>query len=264
MTDQTTASRSETQTGGKNRTPRSEIKTQRKNLEGWKYEPALALDVSPSMFWSAIDERDETEEWPHPHSRRYIVTNFLPLFVGKLAGYDSEAAKEAAASGGNADKSGGVFTAVFSNKAREVGDLNEANVVEKISADDLWTGEGTHVAPAVQMLIDDFNEEFEDDEPGVTRVHEINIITDGEASDWAKLLPYLKAASARRIYNILILGGGDGAKGVYDAYTRAAAENQQADPKGKRHINVALFDAVTDPLEIAQDAIAMTVGESAA
>jgi len=246
------------QTGGENRTPRSEITSQRKNLPGWKYEPALGLDVSPSMSWGADDEENRAHDWPSPYSRRAIVRVFVPIFIGRMAREDSEAAREAAASGGDADKSGGVFAVAFSDKAREVGDLNEANVQQKLDDERMWTGQGTLVAPAVQMLIDDFDEEFSEDEPGVTRVHEINLVTDGEAQDWDKLLPYLKAASQRRIYNIMILGHGDAAKRTYDAYQKAADENQKADPKGRRHIQVVNFDGVTDPVEVAEDALAMT------
>jgi hypothetical protein len=258
MTDvQLDTGRTERSSGGENRTPRSEITSQRKNLEGWKYEPAWLLDVSPSMFWGAEDEEDRSQDWPSPKSRRAIVLQFAPLFIGRLAGEDSEAAKEALAAGGDPDKSGGVFTVVFSNKARVIGDLNEANVVSKLESDDTWTGEGTNIAPGIQLAIDEFDEEFAEDEPGITRVHEINITTDGEAQDWEKALPYLKAASKRRIYNVMILGHGDKAKRTYDAYMKAAAENQAADPKGQRHVQVALFDAVTDPIELAEDGLAM-------
>jgi hypothetical protein len=258
MTDVTLKTDRSEQTGGKNRTPCSEITSARKNLEGYKYEPGLALDVSPSMFWGADDEENREHDWPSSYSRRYIVRQFLPLYIGRMAGYDSEAAAEAAASGGEAGKSGGVFTVAFSNKARELGDLNEANVQEVLDDEETWTGEGTIVAPAIQMLIDDFNEEFSEDEPGITRIHQIDMVTDGEAQDWDKVLPYLKQASPRRIYNIMIVGHGDAAKRTYDAYKKAADENQKADPKGRRHIQVVNFDGVTDSGEIAADALAMS------
>jgi hypothetical protein len=174
-----------------------------------------------------------------------------------MAKEDSEAAKEALASGGDPSKSGGVFTVVFSDRARVVGDLNEANVVATLEDESLWSGEGTNIAPAIKLAIEEFDGEFEDDEPGITRVHEINITTDGEAQDWEKALPYLKAASKRRIYNIMIIGHGTKAKRTYDAYKEAADENQKADPKGQRHIQVVLLDAVTNPVEVAEDALAM-------
>jgi hypothetical protein len=246
------------QTGGPNRTPRSEITSARKNLEGYKYEPALLLDVSPSMFWGAADEEDRSQDWPSSLSRRYIVRQFLPLYVGRMAGYDSEAAREAQASGGAAGKSGGVFTVAFSDKARELGDLNEANVTEVLDDEGTWTGQGTIVAPAIQMAIEDFSEEFSEDEPGITRIHQIDMVTDGEAQDWEKVIPYLNLASARRIYNIMIVGHGPKAKATYDAYKAAADANQKADKNNRRHIQVVSFDGVTDPGEIAADALAMS------
>lgn len=253
------ADRSE-QTGGAHRTPRSEITSIRKNLPGWEYEPAWALDGSPSMFWSAIDENDSSQEWPHPNSRRAIVAGFAPLFIGRLAKEDSMAAQEALKSGGDPDKAGGVFTVMFSDTARVVGDVNEANVQAKLADEQLWTGQGTHVVPAIKLLIQKYEEEFEEEEPGVHRVHEINITTDGEATDWEKLIPYLRAANDYRTYNIMIIGHGSKAKAAYDAYEKAAKDNQAADPHGRRHVNVALLDGVTDPVEVAGDAIAMSAG----
>jgi hypothetical protein len=247
MTDSTTR----TETGGPDRTPRSEITGLRK--PGRKYEPALALDLSPSMYWSAENEDNAGEEYPHPKSRRALLEAFLPLFIVALAKEDSEAEAEQA---GGDDDMGGVMTVGFDRHVIEIGDLNESNHDRKMAKawQDASVG-GTRVGPAVKALIDDYDGEFEDDDPAVTRVHEIAIVTDGEPEDPEALLPYLAAANVKRVYAIAILGHGPKAKAAYDLYQKAADDNQKADKFGKRHVHVILFDGVTNPAEIAEDLI---------
>ena len=57
------------ETGGPNRTPRSEIRPAVSSNR--KKEPVLLLDLSTSMNWGAADEYGP--EWPDPGSRRAIV-----------------------------------------------------------------------------------------------------------------------------------------------------------------------------------------------
>lgn len=240
-----------TETGGPNRTPRSEIVNIRK--PGRKYEPAIAIDFSPSMFWSAVDENNSAEEYPHPNSRRAILEAFLPLFIAALAGTDSEAEAEQA---GGDDEDGGVMAVGFDGHVIKIGDLNESNRERKMAKawQDATVG-GTVVGPALKALIDKYDGEFEDDDPSVTRVHEITLLTDGEPQDPQAVLPYIKAANGKRVYAISILGHGPKAKATYDLYKKAADANQAADEFGKRHVHVVLFDAVTNPREIAEDLI---------
>lgn len=54
-----------------------------------------------------------------------------------------------------------------------------------------------------------------------------------------------------------IIGHGDAALRTYNAYKNAADQNQAQDEFGKRHVHVVLFDAVTDPAEIAEDLITL-------
>jgi hypothetical protein len=249
MTGQSSAGRAET--GGPNRTPRSEIEPLRK--PGRKYEPAIAIDLSPSMYWSADNEDNAAEEYPHPNSRRALLEAFLPLFIVALAKEDSEAEAEQAEGD---DDMGGVMAAGFDRHVIGIGDLNESNIDRKMAK--AWadaTAGGTRVGPALKALIDDYDGEFEDDDPTVTRVHEITLLTDGEPEDPEAVLPYIKAANARRVYAIGILGHGAKAKATYDLYKKAADDNQAADKFGKRHVHVVLWDGVTDPQEIAADLI---------
>jgi hypothetical protein len=240
------------ETGGPNRTPRSEFTSIRK--AGRKYEPAIAIDLSPSMFWSAVDEQNGPE-YPHPESRRAILEGFLPLFIGALAKEDSEAEAEQA---DGDDEDGGVMAVGFDRHVVKIGDLNESNFERKMAKawQDASVG-GTMVGPALKALIDKFDGEFEDDDPSVTRVHEITLVTDGDPEDPDAVLPYIKAANGKRVYVIVILGHGVKAKAAYDRYKKAADANQAADEFGKRHVHVVLFDAVTNPKEIAEDLISL-------
>ena len=80
------------ETGGPNRTPRSEIHSV--VSVNRNKEPVLLLDLSTSMNWGAADEYDP--EWPDAGSRRAIVIEALHGLVRVLEHEDSEAADEQA------------------------------------------------------------------------------------------------------------------------------------------------------------------------
>ena len=239
------------ETGGPDRTPRTEITSVRKHNR--KYEPVLLLDLSTSMDWSAENENDAAGEFGQPgdKSRRKIAIEALPLLVKALASEDSEAAKEQA---GGSDELGGLLTFGFASAPTEIGDLNESNLSRRL-AEITWGG-GTYVVPALKLAIKDYNDEFEDDEDD-TRVHEILILTDGQASDWQDLEPYLLQANANRVYVIAIVGHGAPALATYKEYTQVAQKNQSEDKFGKAHVHVVLFDGVTDPQEIGEDLVTL-------
>ena len=240
-----------TETGGPNRTPREEITSVRKRNR--KYEPVLLLDLSTSMDWSAEDEQDTSGEWgtPGDTSRRKIVIEALPLLVKALASEDSEAATEQA---GGSDELGGLLTFGFATEPVEIGDLNESNLARRLNA--IQCGGGTFVVPALKLALKDYNDEFEDDGDD-TRVHEILILTDGEAKDWQELEPYLAAANANRVYVVAIVGHGTAALNTYKEYKTVADKNQSQDKFGKAHVHVVLFDGVTDPQEIGEDLVTL-------
>lgn len=238
-----------TETGGPNRTPRSEITSVRKRNR--KYEPVLLLDLSTSMDWSAISQDDRSQDYPHPASRRAITEQALPLLITALAREDSEAEAEQA---GGSDEQGGLLTFGFASEATEIGDLNESNATRKLQQ--LTWGGATCVVPALKLALKEYNDEFEDDEDD-SRVHEILIVTDGQASDWRELEPYLLQANANRVFVVAIIGHGEAAMTTYTAYKQAAAQNQAQDKHGKGHVHVVLFDEVTDPAEIAADLITL-------
>lgn len=239
------------ETGGPNRTPRTEILSVRKSSR--KYEPVLLLDLSTSMDWSARDEDDQNAEWGRPGdtSRRRIVIEALPMVVRALAGQDSEAATEQA---GGSDEMGGLLCFGFASDPVEIGDLNESNLAHRLNT--IQWGGGTRVVPALKLALKEYADEFEDDEDD-TRVHEILILTDGQASDWRELEPYLLAADANRVYVVAIIGHGDKALETANEYQHVAEENKRKDKHGKGHVHVVLFDGVTDPAEIGEDLITL-------
>lgn len=247
MTDSTTR----TETGGPDRTPRSEITTVRKKHK--KYEPVLLLDLSGSMDWGADSEDDRSHDYPSPYSRRAIVTEALPLLITALAKEDSEAEEEQAEGD---DELGGLMTFGFASAAVKIGDLNESNAQRKLQG--VQWGGGTHVVPAMKLALKKYDEEFEDDEDD-SRVHLVLIVTDGTADDWRELEEYLLAANANRVYVVAIVGHGDAALRTYNEYKQVADRNQAAGEFGKRHVHVVNFDGVTNPQEIAEDLISLAV-----
>lgn len=235
------------ETGGPDRTPRSEIASVRKKNK--KYEPVLLLDLSTSMDWGADNEDDRSHDYPSPFSRRAIVTEALPLLITALAKEDSEAEGEQAEGD---DELGGLMTFGFASDAVKIGDLNESNAGRKLQG--VRWGGGTYVVSAVKLALKKYDEEFEDDEDD-SRVHLVLIVTDGTAQDWRDLEPYLLAANANRVYVVAIVGHGEAALATYAEYKKTADQNQAADEFGKRHVTVVNFDGVTSPQEIAEDLI---------
>lgn len=238
-----------TETGGPARTPRSEITSVRKRNRS--YEPVLLLDLSTSMDWGAEDETDDAQLYPSKMSRRAIVVGALPLLVKALAAKDSEAEKEQAE---GSDELGGLLTFGFASAPTEIGDLNESNLERRLNS--IQWGGGTEVVPALKLALKEYDDEFDDDEDD-SRVHLILIVTDGQASDWQQLDPYLLAASANRVYAVAIVGHGEKALATYQDYQRVAEQNKAQDKHGKGHVHVVLFDGVTDPVEIGEDLVAL-------
>lgn len=115
------------ETGGPNRTPRSEIGPA--VSANRKKEPVLLLDLSTSMDWGAADEKGP--DWPAPDSRRAIVIGALHGLVRALESEDSEAAAEQA---GGSDERGGLMAHGFANEHVEIGDLNTSNLERRLNS----------------------------------------------------------------------------------------------------------------------------------
>jgi hypothetical protein len=238
------------ETGGPNRTPRSEIHPA--VSANRKKEPVLLLDLSTSMDWGAADEYGP--EWPDAGSRRAIVIEALHGLVRVLEQEDSEAAAEQA---DGSDVRGGLMAHGFGNRHVEIGDLNSSNLEHKLNAIK-WGGK-TYLMPAWKAALADYDEEFGDRDPDEQPTMLTLVITDGEADDWQDFEPVLEKATAKRVFVVAIVGHGRKHDATLAAYQQAARKNAAQDKFGKAHVEVVSFDAVTDPEEIARDLI-MLVG----
>ncbi|HEV2175261.1 MAG TPA: hypothetical protein VGR71_16930 [Nitrospira sp.] len=236
------------ETGGPNRTPRSEIVPA--VAANRKKEPVLLLDLSGSMDWNAADENGP--DWPDPTSRRAIVIGALHGLVRGLEDEDSEAAAEQAS---GSDERGGLMTHGFADGHVEIGDLNTANLERRLNS--IRWGGRTHVMPAWRAALSDYDEEFGDRDPDEQPVMEVLVVTDGEADDWMEFEPILEKASAKRVFVVAIVGHGKKHDATLAAYQQAARKNQAQDRFGKSHVNVVSFDSVTNPDEIATDLITL-------
>ena len=236
------------ETGGPNRTPRSEIRpavSANRNKE-----PVLLLDLSTSMDWGAADEYGP--EWPDPGSRRAIVIEALRGLVRVLEQEDSEAAAEQAE---GSDEQGGLMAHGFGNHHVEIGDLNSSNLERRLN-DIKWGGK-TYIMPAWRAALADYDEEFGDRDPDEQPVMLTVVVTDGEADDWMDFEPILEKATAKRVFVVAIVGHGRKHDATLAAYQEAARKNAARDRFGKVHVEVVSFDAVTDPEEIALDLITL-------
>ena len=239
------------ETGGPNRTPRSEIGPA--VSANRKKEPVLLLDLSTSMDWSATDEQN-LPDWPDQGSRRAIVIAALHGLVVALEDEDTEAATEQA---GGSDERGGLMTHGFANEHVEIGDLNSSNLERRLDA--IQWGGWTYIMPAWKAALADYDEEFGDRDPDEQPVMEVVIITDGEADDWQAFGDVLEKATAKRVFVVAIVGHGPKHDATLQAYQSAVQKNQAQDKFGKSHVKVVSFDSVTDPSEIATDLITMVV-----
>jgi hypothetical protein len=238
------------ETGGPNRTPRSEIGPA--VSANRKKEPVLLLDLSTSMDWGAADENGP--DWPAPDSRRAIAIGALHGLVRALESEDSEAAAEQA---GGSDERGGLMAHGFANEHIEIGDLNTSNLERRLNS--IQWGGRTYIMPAWRAALADYDEEFGDRDPDEQPVMEVLVLTDGEADDWMEFEPVLEKATAKRVFVVAIVGHGPKHDATVRAYQEAAAKNQAQDKFGKSHVKVVSFESVIDPQEIAADLVTLVV-----
>ena len=243
-----TVNEARAETGGPNRTPRSEIRPA--VSANRKKEPVLLLDLSTSMNWGAADEYGP--EWPDAGSRRAIVIEALHGLVRVLEQEDSEAAAEQAS---GSDERGGLMTHGFGNKHVEIGDLNSSNLERRLN--DIKWGGRTYIMPAWKAALADYDEEFGDKDPDEQPTMLTLMVTDGEADDWMDFEPVLEKASVKRVFVVAIVGHGRKHDATLAAYRQAARKNAAQDKFGKAHVEVISFDSVTDPEEIALDLVTL-------
>ena len=180
-----------------------------------------------------------------------MIQALRPLVMA-LENQDSQMTGEQA--GGDTEK-GGVLAFGFANDAVEIGDLNSANLESRLNA--IQWGGRTNIMPAYNLAVEDYNGEFGDRSPQDRPVHEIVVLTDGEADDWDQFSEVLRNANQHRVFAVAIIGYGEAHDKTVAAYQQAAIDNQKADKFGKSHVKVVSFDEVTDPTVIAEDLITL-------
>ncbi len=253
--------RTETPTGGPNRTPREEITEL--NTGTREVEPEGYLDFSESEGWP----------WESDPARNTwnIQIEAVRQFIVPFEDLDSQAKAEQA--GGDEDK-GGVYFYPFSHRFLPIGDgdddgdLNSANFADKMSAFLRKYGKkglpagGTEIMTAVtagdRHFLGEFREDPRDERPVRARV----VFTDGALRDANQFRSYLEQATLDRdtgygrhgewdeVWAICILGEGQNSTGnsgrdAYEQYVNIS--------KSHPWVHAYYFEAVTNPAEVAED-----------
>ena len=249
--------RTETPTGGTNRTRREEIVPL--NTGTREVEPEAYLDCSESEGW-AWDSNPSVCTWD-------IQLETLRQFIAPFEVLDSQAAAEQA---GGDDEKGGVYVYPFSNRFQPIGhgdddgDLNSSNFEEKMAAfarsyfgPDGKPRGGTEIMAAIRAGDDHFMGEFRKDPRDERPVRARVVFTDGALRDEAKFRQYLGQATRSaegygahgdwdEVWAIAILGEpGGGGHEAYGQYQQMAKDHPWIHPY--------YFEAVTNPAEIAED-----------
>jgi hypothetical protein len=269
--------RTETPTGGPNRTPREEI-TQlvTGNRE---VEPEVYLDFSGSESWPWESDSKQTT-WD-------VQLAALRGFIVPFEELDSQAKDEQAEGD---DEKGGLYTYPFSNRFLPIGrgdddgDLNSSNFEEKINAFLAKYGNngkpqgGTYIMAAIQAADEHFlgtkddPGEFFDTARSARPVRARVVFTDGILNDSRDFKQYLSAATVSHdgfgqhgewdeVWAIAILGEGtlsDGSNPGRDAYNQYVGLS-----KDHAWIHPYYFEKVVNPDEIAEDMAVAVVPASA-
>jgi hypothetical protein len=241
-----------TGTPGK-RTPRSEFEM-----------PRTGKDKEVYLIWDGSGSNAEGIGGGSSMTKTEWSINVIPPIVATLENDDAQAASEQA--GGSSEK-GGARAFVFaweqpivfepgedeSDDIRDFGDLNSANVVEKLATlRDIVAERGmTFVMPALLAAETAYKAEFatpggEHYMPQRQRPAAIYLIgTDGKLSDPKEFDSWLKAADEDNIVAVAVYGEGR----EHDA----AVAHWQELVKGNPFATVVALTGVSDPREAAMD-----------
>jgi len=235
-------------TGLPGRTPREQILDEKPLVSG-KKEPIFLIDLSGSNFFEGPQGQAGPDS---PMTKKELLMIAVPLAAGKLGKDDSMAASEV-----GTDK-GGVRSYGFNepdrfegwdeeeeefDDPRDLGDLSEANVQEKLG-NAPWGGR-TFIMPAIRAAVKAFVKEFPDGDTTAEMV----IWTDGQLNDQDQFEHWLegvgKDASFKAVVAVAVLGYGDGHDQAVKEYKKIADSNN--------HISVAALTGVSDPSEVVLD-----------
>lgn len=235
-------------TGLPGRTPRDEIKEIDNN--GREKEPIIFIDWSGSM-----GERANPDS---PMTKVELVKTAVPIIVRRLAGDDSQAAKEAGTS------RGGVRAYYYdipnpikfkdgedeSDDPRDLGDLSEANVVEKMNnlPEPQYT---THVMPVIRAAERAFQAEFGHLPLRKRPTMEVVLVGDGVFSDLREFEEWVSQADEFCVVACALVGYGRAHDEAVEELERIAATN--------KYFSVIRLTGVSDPTEIALDVQLMAV-----
>jgi hypothetical protein len=237
-------------TGLDGRTPRNQIIEEKPDNNGREKEPIFLIDISGSNMEYASPDSTMT--------KKDLLMVAIPLAAGKLAGDDSQAAHEAGTG------KGGVRSFCFSepkefgnwdeeeeefNDARDLGDLSEANVQEKLGGAP-WGGR-TYIKPALDAAEKAFQAEFGDVPLRKRPTMMVVVWTDGQLNDEPEFETWLAQADETCVVGVAVVGYGPGHDNAVSAYRRLAAKN--------KFISVVALTGVSDPGEIALDVQLMAV-----
>ena len=231
-------------TGLKGRTPRDQIIEEKPDNNGREKEPIFLIDISGSNGEPAGPDSAMTKQ--------QLLMVAIPLAAGKLAGDDSQAANEVGTG------KGGVRSFAFNepdafydwdeeeeefDDSRDLGDLSEANVQEKLGGAP-WGGR-TYIMPAVRAAEKAFQGEFGSVPLRKRPTMEVVVWTDGQLSDEKDFEEWLAQADETCVVGVAVVGYGHGHDTAVAAYQRLAAKN--------RYISVVALTGVSDPTEVALD-----------
>ena len=201
---------------------------------GWtqEKEPMLLLDVTGSMNYGT-SANDNTP-------RRDTIREAISIIVSTLAAEDTQA--------GHEEEGGGLRTVIFAGgTARDIGDLNPANLVEKW-AQIPWAG-GTRIMPGWNTLVKTYMDEFGREDPSTRPILMALVITDGEADDTAPFAQAISQASGGVYVALAIIGYGPD----HDSALRAYQSIEQSNP----NVKVLTLASETDPQVIANALLKM-------
>lgn len=245
--------RTETPTGGPDRTPRERIVPL---LTGPReVEPEIYFDVSESEGWPWASDSSVNTYDVQVAALREIIIPFEQL--------DSQAAAEQ--SDGDDDK-GGVYTYPFSNifcpigEGDDDGDLNSSNFDEKMQAfvakyfKDGKPQGGTEIMAAIRAGDAHYMSEFGSTHRAERPVRARILLSDGALADAQAFQAYLAQATLKNglgshgewdeVWAVGILGDGTG-KEAYSQYVEIA--------KTHSWIHAYYFDRVSNYREVAED-----------
>lgn len=229
-------------TGLPSRTPRSEIEQPR--TMGREKEPTILIDWSGSMREKASPDS--------PMTKVELVKTAVPIIVRKLAGEDSQAAHETGTG------KGGVRAFYYdvpdpiqfekdedeSDDPRDLGDLNEANVVE-VLGNMPEPQYQTWIMPAIHAAEHAYQAEFGDRPLRNRPAIELVVIGDGKFNDAREFEEWVKQADETCVVCVALIGYGSGHDEALQHLQKIADDNP--------YVSVVALTGVSDPEEVALD-----------